>query len=113
MKQTYTEINEEGSQTNYGFDPSAIINIISEYPQIGLALVQLPISVANALVHKHNDLKWSDNPTRPGYYWVKNHGGVVSIKEYSSKDIETIVNSGLNGLVKNLFEFAGPLQPPE
>lgn len=113
MKQTYSEINKEQEESAYGFDPSIIVKIISEHPQIGLSLVQLPISIANALVHKYNDLRWSDNPTKPGYYWVKTHDEVISIKEYSSKDIEIIVNTGLNGVIKNLFKFAGPLQPPE
>ena len=38
---------------------------------------------------------------------------VISIKEYSSKDIDTIVSTGLNGVVKSLFKFAGPLEPPK
>ena len=108
MKQTYLENSDE-----YGFDPSSIITLLSQNPQIGLAVVQLPISIANALMHKYNDLKWLDNPTKPGYYWVKSHDEVISIKEYSSKDIETIVNTGLNGVIKSLFKFAGPLEPPK
>lgn len=107
MNQTYSETNDK-----YEFDPSSIIKIISENPQIGLALIQLPITIANSLIRNHNNLKWKDNPTEPGYYWVKTHDGVISIKEYSSKDVEMIVNSGLNGAVKNLFKFSGPLEPP-
>jgi hypothetical protein len=109
MQKTYLE--NDGQE--YSFDPSSIITIISQNPQIGLALVQVPINIANALLHRYNDLKWMDNPTRPGYYWVKSHDEVISIKEYSSKDIDTIVNTGINGIIKNLFQFAGPLQPPE
>lgn len=104
-----TCLNEE----NYAFDPSSIITLISQNPQLGVALVQLPITIANALMHKYNDLRWQDNPTKPGYYWVKSHDEVISIKEYSSKDVEMIMNSGLNGVVKNLFQFAGPLEPPK
>ena len=107
MKQAYSETNDK-----YEFDPSSIIKLISENPKIGLALIQLPINIANTLIHRYNDFKWSDNPTRPGYYWVKTHDQVISIKEYSSKDVEMIVNSGLNGAVKNLFKFSGPLEPP-
>lgn len=113
MKQTYSETNKEELESSYGFDPSVIVKIISEHPKIGLALVQLPISIANALVHKYNSLRWSDNPSNPGYYWVKTHDEVISIKEYSSKDIEMIVKSELNGAIKNIFKFSGPLQPPE
>ena len=113
----YSEMSEEELekefQGHYGFDPTAIITLIAQNPQIGLALVQLPIALANALMHKHNDLKWSDNPTTPGYYWVKSPSGECSIKEYSSKDIDSIFNSGINGIVKNLFKFAGPLEPPQ
>lgn len=101
------------NEDNYTFDPSAIIKIISENPQIGLALVQLPITIANNLIRNHNDLKWKDNPTRPGYYWVKGNDEIISIKEYSSKDIDTIVNTGVNSAIKNLFKFAGPIHPPE
>jgi hypothetical protein len=109
MKTTYSQNENE----EYSFDPSSIIKIISQNPQIGLALVQVPINIANALLHRHNDLKWRDNPTKPGYYWVKSHDEVISIKEYSSKDIDTIVNTSVNGIIKNLFQFAGPLEPPE
>ena len=98
---------------NYTFDPSAIIKIISHPPQFGLALIQVPIDIATALLHGYNDLKWKDNPTKPGYYWVKSHNEVISIKEYSSKDIDTIVSTELNGVVKSLFKFAGPLEPPK
>lgn len=109
MQKTYSE--NDGQE--YSFDPSSIITIISQNPQIGLALVQVPINIANALLRRYNDLKWMDNPTRPGYYWVKSYDEVISIKEYSSKDIDTIVNTIVNGIVKNLFQFAGPLEPPE
>ena len=97
----------------YTFDPSSIIKIISENPQIGLALVQIPIDIANTLLSRYNNLKWKNNPSKPGYYWVKTHDKVISIKEYSSKDIDSIVNAGLNGVTTNLFQFAGPLDPPE
>jgi hypothetical protein len=100
-------------EPNYEFDPSSIVKLISTNPQIGLALIQVPISIANALIHKYVDIKWKDNPTKPGYYWVKSHDGAISIKEYSSKDVDTIINTGLNGVIKNLFQFAGPLEPPE
>jgi hypothetical protein len=109
MKTTYLQNENE----EYSFDPSSIIKIISQNPQIGLALVQVPINIANALLHRYNDLKWRDNPTKPGYYWVKSHDEVISIKEYSSKDIDTIVNTSVNVIIKNLFQFAGPLEPPE
>jgi hypothetical protein len=101
------------SEEQYTFDPSSIIKIISQNPQIGLALIQVPIDIATALLHGYNDLKWKDNPTKPGYYWVKSHNEVISIKEYSSKDIDTIVSTGLNDSVKSLFKFAGPLEPPK
>jgi hypothetical protein len=109
MQTTYLEHDRQ----EYTFDPSSIIKIISENPQIGLALIQLPITIANSLMRNHNNLKWKDNPTEPGYYWVKSHNGVISIKEYSSKDIDYIIDTGLNGVVKSLFEFYGPLEPPE
>ena len=107
------KIYSENDSQEYSFDPSSIIKIISQNPQIGLALIQVPIDIATALLHGYNDLKWKDNPTKPGYYWVKSHNEVISIKEYSSKDIDTIVNTGLNGVVKSLFKFAGPLEPPK
>lgn len=109
MKTTYSQNENE----EYSFDPSSIVKIISQNPQIGLALVQVPIKIANALLSRYNDLKWMDGPTRPGYYWVKSYDEVISIKEYSSKDIDTIVNTSANGIIKNLFQFAGPLEPPE
>jgi hypothetical protein len=109
MQTTYLE--HDGQE--YAFDPSSIVKIISENPQIGLALIQLPISIANSLMRSHNNLKWKDNPTKPGYYWVKSHDEIISIKEYSSKDIEIIFNTSLNGVIKNLFKFYGPLEPPE
>ena len=114
MKKIYSEMTEEELekefQGHYGFDPSAIVNIISENPQLGLALVQLPISIANALMRKHNDLKWLDHPTTPGYYWVRyKNGSGVGINEYSSKDITSIINTGH----MTSYEFAGPLEPPQ
>lgn len=104
---------EKRDDSQYGFDPSSIMKMISENPEIGLAIIQVPIRIANTILKNHNDLKWTNNPTKPGYYWVKSHDEVISIKEYSSKEIEVIINTGLNGIIKNLFKFAGPLQPPE
>jgi hypothetical protein len=100
---------EESMKEHYGFDPSSIVTLISQNPQIGLALVQLPITIANSLIHKYNDLKWLDNPTSPGYYWVKSSNGECSIKEYSSTDISYVFNKKANGI----FMFAGPLEPPK
>jgi hypothetical protein len=80
MQTTYSD--HDGQE--YTFDPSAIIKIISENPQIGLALVQVPINIANTLLHRYNNLKWKDNPTKPGYYWVKSVEGVLSIKDRAS-----------------------------
>lgn len=97
----------------YSFDPLSIVKIISENPQIGLAIVQIPIDFANTLMRNYSDLKWKDNPTKPGYYWVKSADEVITIKEYSSKDIDNIISTELNGVVKNLFKFFGPLEPPQ
>ena len=105
MQTTYLEHDRQ----EYTFDPSSIIKIISENPQIGLALIQLPITIANSLMRNHNNLKWKDNPTEPGYYWVKSHNETISIKEYSSKDINYIIDTSL----KSLLKFYGPLEPPE
>jgi hypothetical protein len=105
MQKTYSEHDSQ----EYTFDPSSIVKIISENPQIGLALIQLPISIANSLMRSHNNLKWKDNPTKPGYYWVKSSNETISIKEYSSKDINYIIDTSL----KSLLKFYGPLEPPE
>lgn len=99
----------EKNEEEYTFDPSSIVKIISENPQIGLALIQLPISIANSLMRSYNNLKWKDNPTVPGYYWVKSNNEIISIKEYSSKDINYIIDTSF----ESLFKFYGPLQPPE
>ena len=114
MKTNYSDMTEEQLeqefQSHYGFDPSSIINVISQNPQIGMALVQIPISIANSLMHKHNDLKWLSNPTTPGYYWVRyKNGSGIGINEYSSKDINTIITTGH----MTSYEFAGPLEPPK
>jgi hypothetical protein len=99
---------EKEFQGHYGFDPTAIITLIAQNPQIGLALVQLPIALANALIHKYNDIKWSDHPTNPGYYWV-NINGSTTIKEYSSVEIDAIINLGN----PRQYKYAGPLEPPQ
>lgn len=114
MQTTYSfNMDDEDQNKNYSLDVSSIIKIVSENPTLGLALVQLPINLANSIIHKYTDLQWLNNPTRPGYYWVKSFDGTCSIKEYTSKDIEYITTSGLNGIVKNLYQFAGPLEPPK
>jgi len=105
MQKTYSEHDSQ----EYTFDPSSIVKIISENPQIGLALIQLPISIANSLMRSYHNLKWKDNPTVPGYYWVKSSNETISIKEYSSKDINYIIDTSL----KSLLKFYGPLEPPE
>jgi len=105
MQTTYS--GHDGQE--YTFDPSSIVKIISENPQIGLALIQLPISIANSLMRSYHNLKWKDNPTEPGYYWVKSSNETISIKEYSSKDINYIIDTNL----KSLLKFYGPLEPPE
>jgi hypothetical protein len=97
----------EKSEEEYAFDPSSIIKIISENPQIGLALIQLPINIANSLIRKCNEYRWSEYPSRAGYYWV-NMNGIISIKEYSSNDINSIVRLGNS---KN-YQYFGPLEPP-
>lgn len=95
-------------ERNYSFDPASVIEIISQNTELGLALVQLPINIANAIIHKYTELKWNDLPTSPGYYWVKMNG-LVSIKEYSSKEIELIIDTSHISDCK----FAGPLLPPK
>ena len=60
-----------------------------------------------------NNLEWKDNPSKAGYYWVKSYDEIISIKEYSSKDVEMIMDSCINGTIKNLFKFAGPIEPPK
>ncbi len=104
MKKTCCEDFSE----DYAFDPSSIINIISENPQIGLAIVQLPIALANTLLTNKNSLQWSDHPTTPGYYWV-NMNGAKSIKEYSSVEIDAIINLGN----PRHYQYSGPILPPK
>lgn len=104
MKKTCYEDLPEG----YAFDPTSIISIISENPQIGLAIVQLPITLANTLLANRNSLQWSDHPTTPGYYWV-NMNGAKSIKEYSSVEIDAIISLGN----PRRYQYSGPILPPK
>jgi hypothetical protein len=93
---------------NYEFDPSQIVQIIQENPQIGLAIVQLPIALANALMSGRSSPQWKDYPTLPGYYWLKMNGS-LSIKEYSSTEIDAIISLGN----PRHYKYAGPLEPPK
>jgi hypothetical protein len=93
---------------NYTFDPSSIIKVISENPNLGLALVQIPIDIAKSLIAKYSDLTWKDYPTIPGYYWLKSNGH-LSIKEYSSNEINSIISLGNS----TSYQYAGPIEPPK
>ena len=96
------------SVDNYGFDPSKIIKVISENHDIGLALVQIPINIVNSIIGNLPDSNWKDYPTIAGYYWLK-WNGHISIKEYSSTEINAIISMGNPKECK----YCGPLKPPE
>lgn len=91
----------------YSFDPSSIIKIISENPNIGLSLIQLPIDIANSLINRCKEYEWCEYPSRAGYYWV-DINGAISIKEYSTHEIESIISLGNS----KHYRYCGPLQPP-
>ena len=92
----------------FGFDPSAIIRVVLENKELGLALVQIPITLLNSWVDSKKDLEWEGLPSTIGYYWQKNPSGLISIVAISEDVLSAIYEDGLTG-----YQYAGPLTPPK
>ena len=90
-------------QEPYGFDPTAIVKIIVENRELGLALVQIPLAMLNNWIGGSTKLEWTNAPKFPGYYWVKDSNDMVTILYFGPEQILRVRNGS----------FAGPLIPPK
>ena len=92
----------------FGFDPSAIIRVVLENKELGLALVQIPITLLNNWVDSKKDLEWEGLPSTIGYYWQKHPIGIISVVAINEDTLSAIHEDGLTG-----YQYAGPLFPPK
>ena len=89
----------------YGFDPTAIVKLIVENRELGLALVQIPLAMLNNWMGGSRELEWEDKPRFPGYYWTKDRDDLVGIV--------FVPPDNLASYAKSKTKFAGPLIPPK
>jgi hypothetical protein len=91
----------------FGFDPSAIVRVVLENKELGLALVQIPITLLNSWIDSTPEVKWEGLPTTIGYYWERNPNGLTSIVAINEETLQAIHEDKLSG-----YSYAGPLTPP-
>jgi hypothetical protein len=93
-------------EEKFGFDPTVIMKVIVENRELGLALVQIPLTLLNNwLGGQSKEIHWVTRAKVAGYYWVKDSSDMITIAFISPDD-----------LMKKRFyacEFAGPLVPPK
>jgi hypothetical protein len=92
----------------FGFDPTSIVRIVLENKELGLALVQIPLTILDNLISGKQELQWEGLPSTIGYYWQKNPSGLISIVAISEDVLSAIHEDGLTG-----YQYAGPLIPPK
>lgn len=92
----------------FGFDPTAIIRVVLENKELGLALVQIPITLLNNWVDSKKDLEWEGLPSTIGYYWEKSPRGMVSVVAINEETLAAIHEDRLVG-----YQYAGPIFPPK
>ena len=92
----------------FGFDPSAIIRVVLENKELGLALVQIPLTILDNLISGKQELQWEGLPSTIGYYWQKHPIGIISVVAINEDTLSAIHEDGLTG-----YQYAGPLFPPK
>ena len=92
----------------FGFDPSAIVRVVLENKELGLALVQIPLTLLNNWIDSTPEVKWEGLPSTIGYYWEKSPSGMVSVVAINE---ETLAAIHADRLVYH--QYAGPIFPPK
>lgn len=92
----------------FGFDPTSIIRIVLENKELGLALVQIPITLLNSWLISAPELKWESLPSIIGYYWEKDPSGQISIVAINEETLQHLYETKVFG-----YQYAGPLVPPK
>lgn len=92
----------------FGFDPTSIVRVVLENKELGLALVQIPITILNSWLLSSPELKWESLPSIIGYYWEKDPSGKISIVAINEETLQAIHEDRLVG-----YAYAGPLIPPK
>lgn len=93
-------------QMKYGFDPTALVKVVLENKELGLALLQIPLAMVNQWIQ--TPLTWEGLPSSAGYYWTKDKEGLVTISFITNGDLQIIHEQKLTG-----YTYAGPLAPPK
>lgn len=92
----------------FGFDSSAIVRVVLENKELGLALVQIPLTILNNWLDQTPEINWEGVPSMIGYYWEKNPKGIVSIVAINEETLAAIHEDRVVG-----YQYAGPLLPPK
>lgn len=91
------------------FDPTEIIKVLLENKELGLAMVQIPLSLLNNWIGgRDEEIYWEDGPTAGGYYWIKDSDNNVVISFIAPDRLSYYKKSSFRG-----YRFAGPLIPPK
>lgn len=96
------------SEENFQFDPSNLLKIIAENKDLGLALVQIPVTVLEHWLSSEEKLKWVSRPSTIGYYWQKDPNGMTTIISIDAALLQLIHEQRIFS-----YSYAGPLFPPK
>lgn len=99
--------NTGENNENFGFDPTSLVKVVLENKELGLALLQIPITLVDNWLNNSPTLEWKPYPTTIGYYWISNSKGLTAIAEITKEYIEAVNRGDIKG-----YKHAGPLIPP-
>lgn len=95
-------------EDNFQFDPSNLLKIITENKELGLALVQIPVTILEYWLSGSTELKWISLPSTVGYYWQKDPSGMITIIDINIDLLQLIHEQKIFS-----YKYAGPLFPPK
>ena len=96
------------TEENFTFDPTSLIKIVLENKELGLALVQIPLTILDNWISSGKDLTWETLPSIIGYYWEKSPSGQISIVAVNEETLQHLYETKVFG-----YQYAGPLVPPK
>lgn len=93
---------------NFTFDPASLVKIVLENKELGLALVQIPLTILDNWISSGKDLTWETLPSIIGYYWEKSPSGQISVVAVNEETLQHLYETKAFG-----YQYAGPLVPPK
>ena len=96
-------------EEKFGVDPSVIMKVLVENKELGLAIVQIPLTLLNNwLGSEKREVRWEEKSTVAGYYWVKNLSDEVTVVFIGPNNLSYYRQPQFIG-----YKFAGPIIPPK